>query len=68
MCGSLSTSPKESTGVTQASESANTLVQWSRSWAANASVNTPRSSGQRVTSFCAGKAAGSRPSPASMAA
>ena len=42
MCGSVSTSPKLSTGVTQASESLNTPAQWSRSCAAKAVVNAAR--------------------------
>ena len=51
----VSTSPNASTGVTQASESANTLAQRSRSLLANACVSVARNSGDAVRSFCSGR-------------
>jgi hypothetical protein len=68
MCGCPGTSRSDSTGVTQASRSANTAAHSSLVRLANAAVNASRSTGQPASSYCAGTAAGSSPSPSSSSA
>lgn len=68
MCGLAGTSVNDSTGVTQASRSANSAAHSSRVRVANAAAITARRTGQPDSSSCAGSPAGFSPRPSSSSA